>query len=229
MAERAGRGERPGEVRLFAVLQLEAEAPVVGVEAAEIGDDSREARELNAHGLGERLRSDQGRGEELAHERDEILQRSVQARGRGAAQLGLHAERLEDGLREILGKRHLRVQRDPLGGDLEAGVRVDPARARLRDRRARVERKPGRVGEQVADGRAGRAVRLVEVDRPLLGRDEGRERRDRLRERGPAKHARRVASAPQIAAGRERGDGDVLRRPRVRELKRFQGHSILRA
>ena len=52
-----------------------------------------------------------------------------------------------------------------------------------------LERQPGRVREQVADGRAGRPRRRVEVDGPFLGGDERRKRSDRLRH-----DARRTAS-----------------------------------
>ena len=47
------------------------------------------------------------------------------------------------------------------------------------ERRPLVGRQPGRVREQMAQRRARRAGRLVELDRPLLDRDEEREAGER--------------------------------------------------
>src|SRR5438309_12129107 len=69
VAERARRGQRAREVRLLSVLELEAEAPVVRVEAAEVGDHARQAGELDARCLGEGLRRDQSRLEQRGAER----------------------------------------------------------------------------------------------------------------------------------------------------------------
>jgi len=55
-----------------------------------------------------------------------------------------------------------------------------------------------------------------------------REHGHRLGDRGPAKDARGVASALQLALGRERGNGDILGRPGVGDLERVQSRSILR-
>jgi len=85
------------------------------------------------------------------------------------------------------------------------------------------------VREQVPDRRAGRARRLVEVDRPLLGGDERGQGDDRLRDRRPPKNPRCVAAATELILVRERRNGHVFCRPGVGELKRFQGDSILRA
>ena len=62
-------------------------------------------------------------------------------------------------------------------------VGVDASMTRPSDRLGALERKPARVREQVANRRAGRPRRLVEVDDAFLGRDERRERGDRLRHR----------------------------------------------
>jgi hypothetical protein len=83
-------------------------------------------------------------------------------------------------MREVLGERHRRPLRDQCGSDLEAVVRIDAPRAGPRDRRAVVERQAGCVCEQMAERRAGRACGLVEVDDPLLGCDEHRDRRREL-------------------------------------------------
>src|SRR5205085_978145 len=95
------------------------------------------------------------------------------------------------------------------------GVRVDAPRAGARDRRRGVEREPRGVGEQVAQRGAGRPGRLVDVDDALLGRDERRERRDELRDRGPADGAGAVADGAQLAPVRvEHRDRRERRRPR---------------
>ena len=104
-----------------------------------------------------------------------------------SAQLGCHPERVEDGLGEILLERHLGARRDLGGEQLEPLVGVDPPLPGSRDRRTGLERQPARVREQMANGRAIGAGRVVEVDDALLDCDEGRERRRELRHRGPAK------------------------------------------
>jgi hypothetical protein len=96
------------------------------------------------------------------------------------------AERLEHGRAEVVREGHPGPHPDVVAEHEEAVVRVHPARAGAADRRARLEREPGGVREHVADGRPGRACRLVEVEDSLLGGDECRERGRRLRDRGPA-------------------------------------------
>ena len=152
----------PEKCGCLLLLELEAEPPVVRVEATEVGDHSGEARELDARRLGERLRRDQRRREQLAHEARRGPRASrADPRAGGAAQDGLHPERAQDRLREILLEGHLRVRGDPLGGGLEAGIRVDPPRPRLRDRRRprrREARKRERAGA-ASSSPAGRPAR----------------------------------------------------------------------
>ena len=59
---------------MLAVLELEAEAPVVRVEAADVGQHAGEAGELDARGLRQRLRRDQPRREQLSGEAHEVVQ-----------------------------------------------------------------------------------------------------------------------------------------------------------
>ena len=98
----------------------------------------------------------------------------------------LEPERLADGRAHVVGERHLGPRGDVLAEDAEALVGVDAAAPGRRDRHGAVERQPRGVGEQVPHRRAGRPGRLVEVDDALLGRDERRERADRLRDRREA-------------------------------------------
>src|SRR5439155_8330584 len=98
VAEGAGRSERAGEVRLLRVLELEAEPPVVRIEAAQVWNHACEPGKLDAGRLGEGLGGNERRLKQLATECDEVVERPLQPRGRRAAQVGLHPERVEDGL-----------------------------------------------------------------------------------------------------------------------------------
>ena len=69
-----------------------------------------------------------------------------------------------------------------------------------RDRLRALERQARRVREQVADGRAGGAGRLVQVDDAFLGGDEHRESGHRLRHRGEPYRSAGVAASPRGAA-----------------------------
>ena len=117
----------------------------------------------------------------------------VDARPRAAVEARGEPERLEHGRAQVVGERHLRVPGERLAEDVEARSRSRSAARPAGDRRSLPQRQAGRVSEQVAEGRAGRAGRLVEVDRPLLGGDEAGERGHRLRHRRPAELAAGVA------------------------------------
>ena len=120
----------------------------------------------------------------------------METSGRGPAELALELERLEHGPSQVLGERHLGACLDVFGEHLEARVRVDAAHAGLRDRLPALERKAGRVREQVANGRPGRPGRLVEVDDALLDGDQDREGDHRLRHRRPSELLAFVATPP---------------------------------
>jgi hypothetical protein len=210
VTERARGVVRACPVRLFAVAQLDPEPPVVRVETADVGQDAAEPRELHGRRFGEGLARDQRRRLKLAGERDQIVERAVDVRGRGAAQLCAHPQGLEDGRAQVLRERHLRRPGDGRRDLLEAGVRVDPPSAGLRDGFRPFEREPRRVREQMANGGALRAGLPVEIDHALLGRDERRKRRRRLRDRGPAElHVTRTVSRGHIAAVQDGRRGDA--------------------
>ncbi len=118
----------------------------------------------------------------------------MHAGARIAGRIESDAERVADSRAHVLGERHLGVLGDMSGEHAERLVRVDATVARTGDRLAPLEREPGRVREQVANRRARRAGRLVEVDDPFLRGDERRERGNRLRHRGEPNGARRVAT-----------------------------------
>jgi hypothetical protein len=141
--------------------------------------------ELDGCRLGERLGRDERRPEQLAPQRKQVVERpAIGVRGR-ATQAPGQAERAGHGVREVVRERHLRPRLEEPGGELDPGVRVDPAPARPGDRLLALERQPGGVGEQVAHRRPGWACGLVEVDRSLLECDEKREPRQELRDGGP--------------------------------------------
>src|SRR4029079_18456696 len=127
VSERTGRVARAGPVRLLRLADLEAEAPVERLVAAEVGQDSCEAGEGNRGGLVEGLRRDEGRGHELASESEQVLEWPGETGGRralehGAAQL----EWFEHRRREVVGEGHLRLLGEKCPEHLDAGVRVDP-------------------------------------------------------------------------------------------------------
>jgi hypothetical protein len=67
----------------------------------------------------------------------------------------------------------------------------------------------------MADRRAGRAGRLVQVDHALLGRNQHCERGDRLGHRGEPDDARRVAVRRDLTRGIDDARGGELDRPVV--------------
>jgi hypothetical protein len=77
------------------------------------------------------------------------------------------------------------------------------------------------VGEQMPQGRARRPGRLVEVDDPLLGRDQRCERRHELRHGRPFKDAPSLAPTRTASASLDHGDGCMLDGPLVDQPKRI--------
>ena len=118
---------------------------------------------------------------------------------RMAARVEREPERLDDRRPDVVRERHLGLSGDVLAEHAEALVRVDPPPPGRRDRRLALERQAGGVREQMTDGCARRPRRLVEVDDALLGRDERRERGDRLRDRREAHGTARVPAGVAIA------------------------------
>ena len=75
----------------------------------------------------------------------------------------------------------------------------------------------------MAEGRAGRPGRVVEVDDSLLERDERRRRGEELRHRGPAELPLELAARGEHAAGPDDRDGDVRDGPAVNLTQRLHG------
>ena len=109
---------------MLGVAKLQPEAPVVRRLAPEPGQHPVEARELNRHGLVERLAGDPRRREQLARDRDQRAERRPHARA-GAAR-----EREAPDLLEVRRELHLRPRAHVVGEHVEAVVGVDAAAPR---------------------------------------------------------------------------------------------------
>ncbi len=196
-------------MRALPVLELDAEAPVHRAEAPEIGQHAVEARELHRRHLGQRLRGDERRREQLASEREHVLEAGVHACARVPARVEGDAERVAHRRPDVLGERHLGACLERRTDDPEALVRVDAPPAGRSDRDPALEGQPRRVGEQVPHGRAGRPGGIVEVEHALLGGDEHGERGDRLRDRGQSDGATNVAAGgDRRVRARDAGRGE---------------------
>ena len=90
-----------------------------------------------------------------------------------------------------------------------------------RDRLRALERQAAGVREEMADRRARRPRRLVQIDDALLGCDEHRERRHRLRDGSQSHRARRVAVRRHLATWIDDARGSELDRPVVDLAKRL--------
>ena len=101
------------------------------------------------------------------------------------------------------------------GQGIEARVRVDPARPRRRERHRALELETGRVGEEMADGRPGRAGLVVERDQTPVRGDQHGQRRDELGHRRPAEDVIGVAARGEDAVRPDDRRGGMLGAPRV--------------
>ena len=198
---------RPGPVRLLRVAELDAEAPVVRLEAADVRQDAR-----RGPGTGP-----------TSSRRASPARRASARRARARTRSGRRACRGSLPRPTRAARRSSRAARSPRRGGSrrtasrprarrvaastsKPGVRVDPPPARLRDRLRAVERQARRVREQVADRRALGPGGVVEVDR-------------RPPPRRPAPRARRAASRSTPSARRRRA-GRASREPRRRAARR---------
>jgi enamine deaminase RidA (YjgF/YER057c/UK114 family) len=83
------------------------------------------------------------------------------------------------------------------------------------------------MGEQVADRRAGRPGRFVEVDRPLFGRDQDGQCGDRLRHRSPTELPVARAFGREDLATSDDARRDVVGRPVLHLTQRVHGGGYL--
>ena len=132
--ERPRRVARARPVRRLAVAQLEAEAPVVRLHAAEAGQHADEARETARSSPRRASRGATSVGASSSRgEREQVVERAVHRRtpaSRAARRRGRAAA--STAARKYVGERHLRgAPRHVPASSLEAGVRVDAPRARL--------------------------------------------------------------------------------------------------
>ena len=158
------------------------------------GQHAVEPGELHPRRLGERLRRDERRRQQLAAEREQVVERAVSSGAGEPRSSRAQPERLEHGLAQVVGERHLRaLPRRARASDLEAGVRVDAPRARG----ARSAARPSNGSPEACASR----WRTVEPGGPagssrstiaLLRGDEHASAVSELRDRRPAELARRV-------------------------------------
>ncbi len=195
----AGEVSAPDQWPCLFALQLDAETPVHGAEAPEVGQDAVEPRELDGDHLGRGSRGRQGpaRAAHAPSARTSSTERVHACAGMSRRVEG-ESEWLADGGAHVVRERHLRPGRDVCPEHTEPLVRVDATAAGRCDRSRAVKGQPGSVREQVAHRRARRSCRLVEIDHSLLRSDERRECADRLRDR------READGVTRVAAGRER-------------------------
>ena len=92
----ARRGQLARPVPCLRSLELDAETPVERAEATEVGEHAVEPGELDARHLVVRLGSDETRREELAREREDVVERAVHAGPRMAARVEPEVERVGD-------------------------------------------------------------------------------------------------------------------------------------
>ncbi len=115
-------------------------------------------------------------------------------------------------LAQVLLEGHAGVTRQLVREQVVAAVRVDP-RAFGRREAVAVRPQAGRVREQVAERRALGPRRAVELDRPLLGRDEHGVGDEELADGGEVVLALDVACRPQRARRIGRAGGGVRHTP----------------
>ena len=110
--------------------------------------------------------------------------------------------------------------RDEGAQQIEAGVRVDPAATGRGQDRGPLEAEPGGMGEEVADRRARRTRRLIEVEQPPIGGDQDGRRGHQLGHRRPPEAVCRVPVPGQQAGRGDDRRGGVARAPRVDDRER---------
>ena len=214
----AGEFEARRPVRALRVLELEAEAPVVRLLAAE-------AREHARRGRGRRPRSPRpaspARPGSARAARDRRRRSAsgpqIPSDGRPRSSQPDRPRGLEDGGLQIVGEGHLRPLGQELAEQVEAGVRVDPPLPG-----------PGQIGASPSNGSpeawarrcrtvdARRAGRLVQIEDALLGGDQSRVRREELRHGRPAEDAlgRPARGSDAVGAHDRHGRGRAPARSR---------------
>src|SRR5260221_7854560 len=121
-------------MRALPALQLNPETPIQWAETTEVRQDAVESWELHRCHLGQGLWRDQHRREELAAEREDVLDTGEHAGARMPLGIEPDLEGHAHGGPDVVGERHLGAQRKVRAEDPEAFVRVDPPAARWRDR-----------------------------------------------------------------------------------------------
>ena len=153
-----------------------------------VRDHARQPRELDARGLGQGLRGNERRAQQLLRKRNEIVERAVEAGGRRAGQrwpampIGSSTACCRYSANGI-SARASSTRPSSSNPELEQ-IRLLPGGP---DRCRALERQTGCMSKEMAHGRPGGLAGLVEVERALLRGHEGRQGGHRLRHRCPPK------------------------------------------
>ena len=167
------------------------------------------------------------RPEQVAREADEVRDGrggAVAGRPSAAVEAGVgHRERLEYRIVKIAAELNARLVLHGFGQHAEAVVGVDPALPRLGDQFGGVHRQPRRVGQQVANCRAGRAGRAVEVHHAFFDRYLRRASRQWLGDRRQRESMPLISELGQHAVGPDDGSRGRRDRPACDGLQRRHG------
>ena len=165
VAEGGRRVGRPVQWGRFVPPDLDARAPVAGVERPEAGEHPGQPGELHRRGRRPRGRADQrGRAHSPARASRSTRGPDRPAAAAPAGRRPARSPSCPSGPRTACAAGSRRTDMPDgglqgVGQDLVPGVGVDPADARRLDGRARVLAEPRGVGQQVAHGRPRRAGR----------------------------------------------------------------------
>ena len=193
----------------LAVPDLEAQAPVVVLLAAEPGQHAGQAGKGDRGRLGQQVLVHQGRAGQLDGQVHQVAERADRAPGRGALQPGGgHARAAGRSRRPAAARRAGRSARRRSRRRSRCRGWSRCAGGRAGQDRVAVEGEPGRVRQQVPDRRSRRSGRLVQVEQAALHRVERGQRDEQLGHRRPAERLGGRAGRFHQARGRRE------RRPR---------------
>ena len=197
-------------------VELDAEAPVERIEAAVIREDAREPGELDADHLVARLGRDESSDEELAPDREHVVERRVHARAGIAARIEPDPERDADGAAHVVGERHLGARREVLGEQhgTPRSSRSGGARA-ARSASVPSNGRPDACASRWRTVEPGGPAGSSRSTTPSSAATSSRERGDRLRDRGEPHRASAIAARRNVAVGTDDTGGGERDRPVV--------------
>ena len=149
------------------VADLAAEPPVVRLLPAEPGKHAAEPWERHRGGQLDHLGQQQAGRQQVGGQRREVGDRATRAVCRGADQLGpRHAQQVEHPFAQFLVERSAGAGRQVFGGQVDPAVRVHPAGAGSGQDPVGVDGQPGRMRQQMPQGRPGRTDLVVSPTTP---------------------------------------------------------------